>query len=250
LDPKLEHEVQWVLRFYDVTAVDFRDAAAQHSFDIPVVLNARKWYVDLWTANRAYVVELGLCVEDRFSAICRSDSVRLPRADNPPRELPRWGLKAGPGTMHARTSSAQVTDSEWASAAAPPKPSAAERIMPVWPLPTAGAGGAFTPRTEASGPVALAHTADRGPTRAPDNPASASVAAAWGPAALVSGGGGELSPMGPEQLEPVAASPNTAAPAQAGSSRSVSLQGGSGSSPGAAWQRTRSANVEGDGERR
>jgi hypothetical protein len=71
-------EVRPVLRFYDITGVAF--AGANSSFDIEVSWEENRRYVEVWEADREYVIEFGLRAGDgRFTPISRSNRVRLPR---------------------------------------------------------------------------------------------------------------------------------------------------------------------------
>jgi Domain of unknown function (DUF4912) len=73
---------RWVLRFYDVTFVT--------AFDVFVEVGARNWYVDLWSAEKSYFVELGLLAGDGFVAVCRSIPAETPRAGPSPSYDPKW----------------------------------------------------------------------------------------------------------------------------------------------------------------
>jgi hypothetical protein len=91
--PALE-EPEWVLRFYDVTHVEFDGTNARGTFDIPVQPSAQNWYVELWSAEKTYFAELGLCRGAEFVPVCRSNVVHVPRAA-PPRAAPRAAEAAG-----------------------------------------------------------------------------------------------------------------------------------------------------------
>ncbi len=81
----------WALRFYDVTYLEFDGKNAHSSFDVPVELGAKNWYVELWSAEKCYFVELGPRSGEHFVAACRSAPVQVPRADPSPRYEPVWG---------------------------------------------------------------------------------------------------------------------------------------------------------------
>jgi hypothetical protein len=71
----------FILRMYDVTAVDFNGKNANQSFDIETGSQARNWYVNLWCDNVSYCAEIGLRRPDgRFDALARSNAVTTPRA--------------------------------------------------------------------------------------------------------------------------------------------------------------------------
>jgi hypothetical protein len=75
-------DVRAVLRFHDVTVERATDATA---FDVAVDFRARNWYVDLWSAGRTYVVELGLKTRGgEFRVVTRSRRVQTPRAEPVP----------------------------------------------------------------------------------------------------------------------------------------------------------------------
>ncbi len=81
----------FVLRMYDVTAVDFDGSNANHWFDVEVGAEARDWYVNLWCDNVAYCAEIGLRASDgRFCALARSNVVMTPRASASPRTDLIW----------------------------------------------------------------------------------------------------------------------------------------------------------------
>lgn len=75
---KIKKHTQFILRFYDLTAGNL---AASSSFDVAVPGEARHWYVDLWTDNKHYQIELGLVNCDGcFVALACSNPVETPRA--------------------------------------------------------------------------------------------------------------------------------------------------------------------------
>src|SRR3989442_9314602 len=70
-----------VLRFYDISLIHFDGTNAHHTFDIDIGLEARNWYVHLWTAEKSYCADLGFVARaGRFHAITRSNVVHTPRA--------------------------------------------------------------------------------------------------------------------------------------------------------------------------
>src|SRR5437879_11752712 len=68
-----------VLRFYDISLIHFDGTNAHHTFDIDIGLEARNWYVHLWTAAQSYCAGLG-CVArpGRHHAIARAHAVHPP----------------------------------------------------------------------------------------------------------------------------------------------------------------------------
>jgi hypothetical protein len=78
-------EVRAVLRFHDVADERAAGMAASTAFDVAVDLRALNWYVDLWSAGRTYVVELGLKTRGGgFRLLARSNRVQTPRAEPVP----------------------------------------------------------------------------------------------------------------------------------------------------------------------
>jgi hypothetical protein len=81
----------WILRFYDVTYIDFDGTNAHGWFDQPVDPSARNWYVNLWSSEKTYCADLGaLAPSGRFERACRSNFVHTPRADESPHYQPEW----------------------------------------------------------------------------------------------------------------------------------------------------------------
>jgi hypothetical protein len=72
---------QATLRFHDITDATFDGANAQSSFDVAIELQARSWYVPLWSPAKSYCVDLALKAPDgRFFVIARSNVAETPRA--------------------------------------------------------------------------------------------------------------------------------------------------------------------------
>ncbi len=91
--------VHWVLRFYDVTFIEFDGTNAHGHFDIPVDVRARSWYVELWSSNKSYIAELGPSIGSHFEPVCRSRPVHLPRADRSPEQTPKWQAVSSASTQ-------------------------------------------------------------------------------------------------------------------------------------------------------
>jgi len=82
---------QWVLRFYDVTYIDFDGTNAHSSFNHPIDLATGSWYVKLWSSEKTYCTELGaVAPSGRFVPACRSNFVHLPRGEASPDYHPAW----------------------------------------------------------------------------------------------------------------------------------------------------------------
>jgi hypothetical protein len=96
LDPFGRAEQNWVLRFYDVTCIEFDGSNAHGYFDVAVDLSARNWYVELWSADKTYFAELGAKLGSRFASACRSNFVVVPASDPRTMRLPKWQLESEP----------------------------------------------------------------------------------------------------------------------------------------------------------
>lgn len=69
-----------MLRVYDVTELEFDGTNAHRTMDIEVTEEATNWYINVWAADRAYCVDLGLLYPDgRFVTLARSNVVTTPR---------------------------------------------------------------------------------------------------------------------------------------------------------------------------
>jgi hypothetical protein len=80
-----------VLRMYDITLIHFDGTNAHHIFDIDVGLEARGWYIPLWTAEKSYCADLGfLARTGRFHTIARSNVIQTPRAMPSGRTDEQW----------------------------------------------------------------------------------------------------------------------------------------------------------------
>lgn len=73
-------EGTYAVRIYDVTDVHFDGTNAHHSFDIVVGDFAQNWYVNIPSANRSYIADLGFITpQGQFILIARSNVVMTPR---------------------------------------------------------------------------------------------------------------------------------------------------------------------------
>lgn len=82
---------RWVLRFYDVTRMDFDGTNAHSHFDQPIELGAGNWYVHLWSSEKSYCADIGaLAPSGRFAFACRSNLVDTPRTEPAPHYGPEW----------------------------------------------------------------------------------------------------------------------------------------------------------------
>jgi hypothetical protein len=70
-----------VIRFYDISLIHFDGTNAHHTWDIDIGLEARGWYVPVWTAEKSYCADLGFVARTgRFHAISRSNVIHTPRS--------------------------------------------------------------------------------------------------------------------------------------------------------------------------
>lgn len=68
-----------VLRFYDVTLIQFDGFNAHAQFDVAVHSLRSNFYVDFWESGRSYIVDIGLRAHDgRFVTLARSNHIELP----------------------------------------------------------------------------------------------------------------------------------------------------------------------------
>jgi hypothetical protein len=82
---------QWVLRFYDVTGLEFHGDSARDYFDVSIDLAPGNWYVNLWSGGKSYYAEVGLRSADgRFVSLCRSNAVEVPSVGPPTEYEPGW----------------------------------------------------------------------------------------------------------------------------------------------------------------
>ncbi|MBZ5579783.1 MAG: DUF4912 domain-containing protein [Acidobacteriia bacterium] len=108
------------LRFHDTTAEQ-----PPSSFDVPVNLPAKNWYVHLWGPARQYHAELGLNQDGAFAPLARSNSVETPRAW-PVAEVQERFLRVGESVPPIEVALAPLRSSTpWPASSAPAAASAA-----------------------------------------------------------------------------------------------------------------------------
>lgn len=74
-------DARYTLRIYDISDIIFNGSNARYYFDIDVDKDAGKWYIDLWTTDNSYCVELGIKTNNRnFSPLGRSNCVSTPKS--------------------------------------------------------------------------------------------------------------------------------------------------------------------------
>jgi len=72
-------EMIHIVRLYDVSDIIFTGNNAHHYYDITVPYNKGYWFIKGLTANRSYVAELGVKLNDKeFFPVLRSNSVQTP----------------------------------------------------------------------------------------------------------------------------------------------------------------------------
>ncbi len=70
-----------VLRFYDITYLEFDGTNAHSFFDVEIDLGTRNWYVPLWSPGKSYIADLGFKRADgEYLAVTRSNVAHTPRA--------------------------------------------------------------------------------------------------------------------------------------------------------------------------
>jgi hypothetical protein len=73
-------QIKLILRVYDVTGLDFNGTNANRFMDIQIGEEANNWYINVWAADHAYCVDLGLLHPDgKFVMLARSNIVMTPR---------------------------------------------------------------------------------------------------------------------------------------------------------------------------
>lgn len=69
-----------VIRLYDVTGISaFNGTNAVNFYDMPVIFEARSWYINVPQSGRAYVADLGFVTADgKFILVSRSNQTAVP----------------------------------------------------------------------------------------------------------------------------------------------------------------------------
>ena len=69
-----------IIRLYDVTGISYFDGTnAVQFYDMPVIFEARSWYINAPATGRSYVADLGyLTADGRFILVARSNQTLLP----------------------------------------------------------------------------------------------------------------------------------------------------------------------------
>ena len=141
----------WVLRFYDVTYIDFDGSNAHTYFDVSIDTIASGWYVDLWSGDKSYCAEIGVRAPDgRFAPVCRSNFVDLPRTEPAPLYEPQWLNVDGAFEIVERVPEPEGTSREPVATSVPEVyddsageglPSPGDELPMPWPVEMAGGDG-------------------------------------------------------------------------------------------------------------
>lgn len=69
-----------IIRLYDVTGINYFDGTnAVQFYDMPVIFEARSWYINAPQAGRSYLADLGyLTADGKFILVSRSNATSLP----------------------------------------------------------------------------------------------------------------------------------------------------------------------------
>ena len=136
------------LRFHDVT-----HGSSPSSFDVTVDLDARNWYVHLWSPAQAYYAELGWNEGGEFHSLAKSNPVETPRAWPVSEEEPQ-----SPRSPASPPPAERTAEEVAAAAVAPP---ANTRDVPESPETRPQPEGEFRPQPEARPPLDAAETLRR-----------------------------------------------------------------------------------------
>lgn len=105
-------QARLLLRFYDVTLLDFDGSNAHSWFDVSVHSLQSNTYIDFWESGRSYLVEIGLQAQDgRFHTLARSSHIELP-PHGPSDNFDRTGLVVDT-QLNIICEVADVTRAEW-----------------------------------------------------------------------------------------------------------------------------------------
>lgn len=70
------HDYKFILRFYDVTLIDFNGYNANHHFDIDIGNKQGSWYLNLTNSNVTYCCDIGIINHDgAFHSLARSNYI-------------------------------------------------------------------------------------------------------------------------------------------------------------------------------
>ena len=135
---RLGPRAQPVLRFYDITHVNFGGTNTSSCFDVEIALGVGNWYVHLESPAKAYCVDLGFRIEGGgFRCLARSNVAETPRASPSDREEESYLLVEGENPRAESVVPPEVA-SEKRGGASPCRPKAAGLRLPEGLGPQAG----------------------------------------------------------------------------------------------------------------
>lgn len=77
--PDIFQKSKQIIRVYDVTGAGSVDLPDQKYFDIPIMVDAKNWYINVQESGRTYCCEVGLVTPaGRFIGLVRTNTVSLP----------------------------------------------------------------------------------------------------------------------------------------------------------------------------
>ena len=77
--PDIFQKSKQIIRVYDVTGTGSIDLGDRKYFDIPIMMDAKNWYINVQESGRTYCCEVGLATPDgRFIGLARTNAVSLP----------------------------------------------------------------------------------------------------------------------------------------------------------------------------
>ena len=77
--PDIFQKSKQIIRVYDVTGTGSIDPVDQKYFDIPIMADAKSWYINVQDSGRTYYCEVGLITPDgRFIGLVRTNTISLP----------------------------------------------------------------------------------------------------------------------------------------------------------------------------
>ncbi|MFQ5454961.1 MAG: DUF4912 domain-containing protein [Nitrospirota bacterium] len=82
---------RFILRFYDVTYINFDGNNAHNYFDIYIEPHTGNWYIKLWSPAKSYLAEIGLLTQKgRFYSLARSNPIHTPQTSSSNRLNEEW----------------------------------------------------------------------------------------------------------------------------------------------------------------
>lgn len=75
---RAQQKSRLTLRVHDITDIIFDGGNSHYFFDVEVIGDTDHWYLNIWTSNRDYCVEVGLKAGEAFCPMARSNTLCLP----------------------------------------------------------------------------------------------------------------------------------------------------------------------------